>query len=179
MKRITVFSGSNRGARVEYTRAARALGRVLAHRGIGLVYGGSGKGTMGELARVTLEAGGEVIGVIPRLLVDREEAFVGLPDLRIVESLSQRKALMADLADGFIALPGGIGTLDEFFEMVSWTQLGLQRKRCGLLNVCGYYDRMVDFIDHAVREGFIRAEHRPIILVDASPERLLEKLEMS
>ncbi len=136
-------------------------------------------GTMGELARATLEAGGEVIGVIPRLLVDREEALVALPDLRIVESLSQRKALMADLADAFIAMPGGIGTLDEFFEMVSWTQLGLQRKGCGLLNVCGYYERLVGFLDHAVGEGFIRAEHRPIILVDASPQGLLEKLAIS
>ncbi len=136
-------------------------------------------GTMGELARATLEAGGEVIGVIPRLLVDREEALVGLPDLRIVESLPQRKALMADLADAFIAMPGGIGTLDEFFEMVSWTQLGLQRKRCGLLNVCGYYERLVGFLDYAVGEGFIRTEHRPIILVDASPKELLEKLAIS
>jgi len=134
---------------------------------------------MGELARVTLAAGGEVIGVIPRLLVDREDAFVGLPDLRIVESLSQRKALMADLADAFIALPGGIGTLDEFFEMVSWTQLGLQRKPCGLLNVCGYYDRLVAFLDHAVDEGFIRAEHRPLILAETTPEGLLGKLGLS
>ncbi len=136
-------------------------------------------GTMGELARATLEAGGEVIGVIPRLLVDREEALVGLPDLRIVESLSQRKALMADLADAFIAMPGGIGTLDEFFEMVSWTQLGLQHKRCGLLNVCGYYERLVSFLDHAVGEGFVRVEHRPIILVETSPKDLLEKLALS
>ena len=176
MKRVTVFCGSSHGAKVEYTQAAQTLGRALAHRGIDLVYGGSSIGTMGELARSALDAGGHVIGVIPRLLVDREVAFAALPDLRIVETMTERKLLMADLADAFITLPGGIGTMDEFFEMVSWTQLGLQQKRCGLVNVCGYYDRLVEFLKHAVDERFIRAESPPIILIDPSPEGLLDQL---
>ena len=177
MKRVTVFCGSNAGARPEYAHAARLLGHTVATRGIGLVYGGSSIGTMGILARAVLEAGGKVIGVIPRLLVEREVAFSELPDLRIVESMQERKSLMAELADAFIALPGGIGTLDEFFEMVSWTQLGIQRKPCGLLNVCGYYDRLIEFLDYAVHQQFIKREHRPIILVDKSPEGLLVLFE--
>ncbi len=172
-----MFCGSNVGARREYAHAARLLSRTLANRGLGLVYGGSGIGTMGILAQAMLDAGGEVIGVIPRLLVDREVAFSGLPDLRVVESMQDRKSLMAELADAFIALPGGIGTLDEFFEMVSWTQLGIQRKPCGLLNVCGYYDRLIAFLDHAVDQQFIRREHRPIILVDGNPKDLLTRFE--
>ncbi len=177
MKRVTVFCGSHPGSRPEYVQAAMQLALALASRGIGLVYGGSSVGTMGVLARAMLEAGGEVIGVIPRLLVEREVAFTGLPDLRIVESLSERKAQMAELADAFIALPGGIGTMDEFFEMVSWTQLGLQWKPCGLLNVCGYYDRLMAFLDHAVEQGFIKREHRSIMLVDEHPEGLLKQLQ--
>ncbi len=172
-----MFCGSNAGARPEYADAATALARVLVARGIGLVYGGSSIGTMGILAQATLDAGGQVIGVIPRLLVEREVALDELPDLRVVESMQERKSLMADLADAFIALPGGIGTLDEFFEMVSWTQLGIQRKPCGLLNVYGYYDRLIAFLDHAVDQQFIRREHRPIILVDKSPEGLLALFE--
>lgn len=177
MKRVTVFCGSNPGSSPDYAEAARRLARTLARRGLGLVYGGSGIGTMGVLARAMLEAGGEVIGVIPRLLVEREVALDALPDLRVVESLQDRKALMAELADAFIALPGGIGTLDEFFEMVSWTQLGLQRKPCGLLNVAGYYDRLAAFLDHAVAQGFVRPEHRPLIAMDETPEGLLERLQ--
>jgi uncharacterized protein (TIGR00730 family) len=173
VKRVTVFCGSNAGARPEYAHTARLLSRTLAERGIGLVYGGSSVGTMGILAQAMLDAGGEVIGVIPRLLVDQEVAFSGLPDLRVVESMQERKSVMAELADAFIALPGGIGTLDEFFEMVSWMQLGIQRKPCGVLNVCGYYDRLIAFLDHAVDQQFIRREHRPIILVEESPEPLL------
>ncbi len=178
MKRVTVFCGSNHGARPEYTLAARDLARVLVQRGIGLVYGGSSVGIMGELARAAVEAGGEVTGIIPRLLVEREVAFAGLPDLRVVGSMQERKALMAELADAFIGLPGGIGTLDEFFEMVSWTQLGLQQKPCGLLNVLGYYDRLIEFLDHAATEGFIRPEFRPIIQIDETPEGLLDRLEL-
>ncbi len=131
---------------------------------------------MGELARTAVGAGGEVIGVIPRLLVEREVAFTGLPDLRVVESMQERKAVMADLANAFIGLPGGIGTLDEFFEMVSWTQLGLQQKPCGLLNALGYYDRLIEFLDFAVEEGFIRSAFRPIIRADEDPEGLLDRL---
>jgi len=176
MKHVTVFCGSNHGARPEYTLAARRLAQVLVQRGIGLVYGGSSVGIMGELARAAVAAGGDVIGVIPRLLVEREVAFTGLRDLRVVESMQERKMLMADLADAFIALPGGIGTLDEFFEMASWTQLGLQQKPCGLLNMLGYYDKLIEFLDYAVEEGFIRPEFRPIIQVDETPEGLLDRL---
>ncbi|MDR7518818.1 MAG: TIGR00730 family Rossman fold protein [Armatimonadota bacterium] len=177
MKRVAVFCGSNPGTRPAYAEAARRLAQTLVRRGIGLVYGGSGIGTMGILARAAVEAGGEVIGVIPRLLVDREVALVSLPDLRIVDSMHERKALMAELADAFIALPGGIGTMDEFFEMVSWTQLGLQRKPCGLLDVCGYYRPLIAFLDHAVEQGFIKPEYRPIILTDDDPDGLLDRLE--
>jgi uncharacterized protein (TIGR00730 family) len=176
LRRVTVFCGSNAGARPEYTQAARDLGRLLAARGIGLVYGGSGIGTMRELAAAALDAGGEVVGVIPRLLVEREVAYRDLPDLRVVDSLHERKAMMADLGDAFIALPGGLGTLDEFFEVVSWAQLGLHQKPCGLLNVCGYYDRLIDFLDHAVRQQFVRAEYLRLIEIDDSAEGLLQRL---
>ncbi len=177
MKRVTVFCGSNLGSRPEYAEAARQLAAAMVSEGIGLAYGGSSVGTMGELARAMLQAGGEVIGVIPRLLVEREVAFTGLPDLRIVDSMHERKAQMAALADAFVALPGGIGTMDEFFEMVSWTQLGLHQKPCGLLNVCGYYDRLIGFVDHAVDQGFIKQAHRSIMVVDEDPGSLLRRLQ--
>jgi uncharacterized protein (TIGR00730 family) len=176
MRRVTVFCGSNQGARPEYAEAAAGFGRTLAGRGIELVYGGSSIGTMGVLARAVLEAGGAVVGVVPRLLVEREVAFRGLSDLRVVEGLAERKAVMAELADAFVALPGGFGTLDELFEMVTWGQLGLHRKPCGLLNVCGYYDRLLAFLEHAAEQQFIRAEHLATMLQDQSPERLLARL---
>ncbi len=176
MKRVTVFCGSNIGARPEYLRAARELGRVLVNRKIGLVYGGSGIGMMRELASAVLEAGGDVVGVIPRLLVDREVAYRTLPDLRVVDSMHERKAVMADLGDAFIAMPGGLGTLDEFFEIVSWAQLGMHQKPCGLLNVCGYYDRLIGFLDHAVEQQFIKPEYRLMIQVDETVEGLLDRL---
>ena len=175
-KRITVFCGSNLGARPEYALAARGLGRLLAQQKIGLVYGGSGIGTMRELAASALQAGGEVVGVIPRLLVEREIAFGELPDLRVVDSLHERKALMADLGDAFIAMPGGLGTLDEFFEIVSWAQLRIHEKPCGLLNICGYYDRLVEFLDHAVEQQFIKPENRSMIEIDETGEGLLDRL---
>jgi uncharacterized protein (TIGR00730 family) len=175
-KRVTIFCGSNVGARPEYVHAARGLGDLLARRKIGVVYGGSGIGTMRELAASALEAGGEVVGVIPRLLVEREVAYGALPDLRVVDSMHERKALMADLGDAFIAMPGGIGTLDEFFEIVSWAQLGVHAKPCGLLNVCGYYDRLIGFLDHAVEQQFIRPENRRMIEVDETAEGLLRRL---
>jgi uncharacterized protein (TIGR00730 family) len=152
------------------------LGRTLARRQIELVYGGSSIGTMGVLARAVLEAGGHVIGVVPRLLMEREIAYVGLPDLRVVEGLSERKAVMAELADVFVALPGGFGTLDELFEMVTWNQLGLQQKPCGLLNVCGYYDNLIGFLEHAAQQQFIRPEHLASVIRDQSPEELLVRL---
>jgi uncharacterized protein (TIGR00730 family) len=175
MNRICVFCGSSPGARPEYVTAARQLGRTLAGKGIGLVYGGAKVGTMGQLASAALEAGGEVIGVIPQDLVKKEVAFTELENLHVVGSMHERKARMVDLADGFIALPGGLGTFEEFFEALTWAQLGLHHKPCGLLNVCGYYDRLIAFLDHAVAEQFVRAEYRAMALVDEEPDRLLAK----
>ena len=177
MDRICVFCGSSPGARPEYVRAAVQLGETLATRGITLVYGGARVGTMGQLARAALAAGGEVIGVIPRRLVDMEVAYTGLPDLRVVGSMHERKATMADLADAFIALPGGLGTIEEFFEVLTWAQLGMHRKPCGLLNVCGYYDGLIAFLDHAVAERFVEGAHREMVRIAESAEALLEAFE--
>lgn len=177
MKRICVFCGSSPGARPEYLQAAQQLGYALANRNIGLVYGGGKVGIMGQIAESVLENGGEVIGVIPKGLVERELAFTDLLDLRVVNSMHERKALMADLSDGFIALPGGLGTIEEFFEVVTWSQLGIHPKPCGLLNVEQYFDRLMAFLDHTVNEKFVDLEHRSMILVDEDPERLLQKFE--
>ncbi|MGE5206334.1 MAG: TIGR00730 family Rossman fold protein [Chlamydiota bacterium] len=173
MKRICVFCGSNDGARPEYLAAAQNLGRALAERSIGLVYGGAGVGLMGAVADAVLAAGGEVIGVMPRSLVDREVAHRKLCDLRVVGSMHERKALMAELADAFIALPGGLGTLEEFFEVWTWAQLGEHMKPLGMLNVAGYYDPLLAFFDHLVRERFIRPEHRAMVLVEEEAGALL------
>jgi uncharacterized protein (TIGR00730 family) len=175
MKRICVFCGSSPGARPEYVAAARRLGRTLASKGIGLVYGGAKVGTMGQLAKAALEAGGEVIGVIPERLVAKEVAFTELADLQIVGSMHERKARMVELSDGFIALPGGLGTFEEFFEALTWAQLGLHHKPCGLLNVCSYYDKLIAFLDHAVAQQFVKLEYRAMVLVDEDPTTLLEK----
>lgn len=177
MKRLCVFCGSSLGDRPEYAQAARQLGRVLASKNLGLVYGGASVGLMGEVANAVLQEGGEVVGVIPKVLVKREIAHTGLSDLRIVGSMHERKALMADLSDGFIALPGGIGTLDELFEVLTWAQLGMHRKPCGLLNVCQYYRSLIDFLDYAVSQRFLKDQHRLMMLVDESPEALLKKFE--
>ncbi|MEN4099329.1 MAG: TIGR00730 family Rossman fold protein, partial [Anaerolineaceae bacterium] len=155
MKRICVFCGSSPGARPEYLDAAAALGQALARRGLGLVYGGGRLGLMGAIARAALAAGGEVTGVIPRGLVEREVGFTELNDLRVVESMHERKALMIELSDGFIALPGGLGTIEEFFEALTWGQLGLHQKPCGLLNVSGYFDHLVAFLDNVRAEQFV------------------------
>jgi uncharacterized protein (TIGR00730 family) len=176
MKRICVYCGSSSGARQAYTHAAQALGKSLVRRGLGLVYGGSDVGLMGTLADTVLSQGGEVIGVIPEPLVAKEVAHRGLTDLRIVHSMHERKAMMAELADAFIAMPGGFGTLEEFSEIVTWIQLGLHRKPCGLLNVEGYYDGLLAFLNHAVAEGFIHADYRAVVLTDAEPEALVEKI---
>ena len=152
------------------------MGKLLASRGIGLVYGGGNVGLMGVIADAVLAAGGDVIGVIPQSLADREIAHTGITDLRIVDSMHTRKAMMADLSDAFIAMPGGVGTFEEFFEAVTWTQLGLHRKPCGLLNVGGFYSPLEAFIDQAVAEGFIRPIHRAAIVVDSDPVRLLDRL---
>ena len=178
MKRICVFCGSSPGARPAYAVAARGVGHALVETGIDLVYGGAGVGLMGILAQSVLDAGGRVTGVIPRLLAGKEVAFTRLEDLRIVESMHERKALMADLSDGFIALPGGIGTIEEFVEVLTWSQLGIHDKPCGLLNSDGYYDRLLGFFDHMVEEGFIRSEHRDTIVVDADPALLLMKMSL-
>jgi uncharacterized protein (TIGR00730 family) len=175
MQRLCVFCGSSPGANSQYAELARHLGALLARRGLGLVYGGGNVGLMGLLADAVVRGGGQVIGVIPQSLVDREVAHSGLSDLRVVGSMHERKALMAELADGFVALPGGIGTLEEFCEILTWAQLGLHQKPCGLINVAGYFDRLMGFLDHAVSERFLRPEHRAMVLVEADPETLLDR----
>lgn len=177
MRRVCVFSGSSSGNRPEYEAAAVELGRELVARGLGLVYGGAGVGLMGVVADSVLADGGEVIGVIPQQLVDREVAHEGLSDLRIVGSMHERKALMADLADGVVALPGGFGTLEELTEAITWSQLGLQDKACGLLDVAGFYQPLLAFIEHGVREGFIRAENRDLVVVEQVPAMLLDAMD--
>ena len=176
MKRLCVFCGSSTGSNPAYAEAAVTLGTLLAKRGIGLVYGGGNVGLMGVIADAALAAGGEVIGVIPKSLADREVAHHGVTDLRIVDSMHTRKAMMADLSDAFLAMPGGVGTFEEFFEAITWTQLGLHRKACGLLNVAGFYTPLAVFIDQAVSEGFIKPVHRAAIVVDDNSERLLNSL---
>lgn len=177
MQSVCVFSGSNVGARPDYVEAARALGSELASRQLRMVYGGAAVGLMGEMATAALAAGGEVIGVIPRHLVDVEIAHKGLSDLRVTDSMHARKALMSELSDGFVALPGGYGTLEEFAEVVTWSQLGLQSKPCGLLDIAGFYSRFLGFLDHAESEQFIKAEHRQLVLSDIDPAALLDRME--
>ena len=176
MKRICVFCGSSLGNRSEYSEAAVTLGGLLAKRNIALVYGGGNVGLMGVIADAVLEAGGEVIGVIPHALAQREIAHDRVTHLHVVDSMHERKAMMADLADAFIAMPGGVGTFEEFFEAVTWTQLGLHRKPCGLLNAAGFYTPLAAFIDQAVSQGFIKPVHRASIIVDDNAERLLDTL---
>lgn len=176
MKRLCVFCGSSVGNNPAYVEAATTLGTLLANRGVGLVYGGGNVGLMGVIADAALAAGGEVIGVIPRALADREVAHHGVTDLRVVDSMHTRKAMMADLSDAFLAMPGGVGTFEEFFEAITWTQLGLHRKACGLLNVAGFYTPLALFIDQAVTDGFIKPVHRAAIIVDDDPARLLDTL---
>jgi uncharacterized protein (TIGR00730 family) len=159
-----------------YAEAAEALGRLLVKRGMGLVYGGGKVGLMGTIADAVLAGGGEVVGVIPRALVLKEVAHEKLSELRIVDSMHERKALMADLADGFIALPGGYGTLDEFCEILTWAQLGLHQKPCGVLNVGGYYDHFIQLLDHAVQEEFLKRAHRAILLTERDGETLLDAM---
>jgi uncharacterized protein (TIGR00730 family) len=178
MRHLCVFCGSSAGNRLEYAEAATQLGRLLAERGLGLVYGGGHVGLMGVLADAVLAAGGEVIGVIPQALVDRELAHRGLTELHVVVTMHQRKALMADRADAFMALPGGFGTCEEFFEMLTWGQLGIHDKPISLLNVAGFFDPLLAWIDRSLAEGFLRPEHRRLLLVSESPARLLEQLSV-
>jgi len=174
---VCVFAGSSPGARPEYAAAARRLGRSLAGEGISVVYGGGSVGLMGVLADEVLAGGGSVIGVIPRALYEREVGHDGLTELRVVESMHERKAQMADLADAFIALPGGMGTLEELFETLTWGQLGYHDKPCGLLNVAGYWDGILAALDRAVGERFLAEEHRRMLLVEEEPAALLKLLQ--
>jgi uncharacterized protein (TIGR00730 family) len=176
IKRVLVFCGSSPGARPEYAQAAGELGALIARRGLGLVYGGASVGLMGAVADGALAAGGEVIGVIPRQLVKREIAHTGLTDLREVGTMHERKALMAELSDAVIALPGGTGTLDELFELFTWSQLGLHRMPIGLLDVAGYWQPLLAMLDHMVAERLLRSEHRETLLVDTDPAALLDRL---
>ena len=177
VKRICVFCGSNSGVNAAFAEAARAMGELLPRRGLGLVYGGGNVGLMGLLADTALAGGGEVVGVIPKAMVEKELAHQGLTKLHVVHSMHERKALMAELADAFIALPGGFGTLDEFCEVLTWAQLGLHLKPCGLLNVAGFYDAFLAQIDNAVQARFIRPEHRSLVLAEREPEALLAGFE--
>jgi uncharacterized protein (TIGR00730 family) len=165
------------GARPEYAQAARELGRLLAARRLRTVYGAGNIGLMGVLADAALEAGGDVVGVIPQALVARELAHNGVTELRVVDSMHQRKALMADLADAFIALPGGIGTLEELCEVLTWLQLGIHSKPCGLLNVAGYFEPLLAMLDRAVDERFLRPQHRSLLQVATDPVELLDRLQ--
>lgn len=177
MKRICVFCGSGRGSGEQYMDAARNLGLSLLNHNLSLVYGGASVGLMGIIADTFLENNGEVVGVIPKALFDKEVACTRLTDLRVVNTMHERKSLMAELSDGFIALPGGLGTIEEFFEVLTWAQLGIHEKPCGLLNVNGYFDRLTDFLDHAVSQGFIEKECRSMILMDEDPGALLQKMK--
>ena len=174
---LCVFCGANHGRRPAYREAAHHLGQLLAQRGITLVYGGGNVGLMGTLADACLAGGGRVIGVIPRALAEKEIAHAGLTEMHIVGTMHERKALMADLANGFLTLPGGFGTWDEFCEALTWTQLGLQNKACSFLNVEGYYDALFQLVERAAEDGFIRAEHRELLLVDSDAARLLDRLQ--
>ena len=179
MRQICVFCGSSKGRsnNAIYVDAAQQMGLALVRRSIGLVYGGGNIGLMGSLADTVLEAGGRVTGVIPQALLDLEVGHAGLTELHVVESMHERKAMMAELSDGFVAMPGGYGTLDEFCEVVTWAQLGIHRKPCALLNVEGYYDHLLALFDHATAEGFVDPIHRSLVLEDSDPERLLDRMD--
>ena len=175
LRSVCVFCGSNSGARGIYAEAARAVGHAIARRGLNLVYGGAAVGLMGALADAALAAGGTVIGVIPKALVEREIAHSGLSEMHEVRSMHERKAMMADRSDAFLALPGGAGTLEETFEAWTWAQLGHHEKPVGLLNVDGFFDALLTFLDHQCRERFIRPEHRDMLVVASDPEELLDR----
>lgn len=176
MKRICVFCGSRPGANEEYSRRAKQVGAALARRGVGLVYGGSRLGLMGDVAHAALEAGGEVIGVIPDKLLGRERAMTSLTEMRVVNNMAERKMMMSDLSDAFIALPGGFGTLDELFEVVTLAQIGLQVKPVGLLNTCGFYDHLLTFVDRTISDGFVLSENRALLRVNNDVDALIDEL---
>lgn len=174
--RLCVFCGSNAGQDPVYMETARLLGETLARNGIGLVYGGASVGLMGAVADAVLGKGGHVIGVMPQALVDKEIAHTGLSDLRVVGSMHERKALMAELSDGFIALPGGLGTFEELFEVWTWAQLGYHKKPCALLNVSGFYDKLAHFLDDVVERGFVKPVHRAMLIVKDEPAALIDAI---
>ena len=176
LKRICVFCGSSTGLSPVFRETAKAVGQLLAEKRIGVVYGGGQVGLMGAVADAALEAGGEVIGVIPKSLFEKEIAHAGLRQLCVVSSMHERKALMADLSDAFIALPGGFGTFEEFLEVVTWSQLGIHRKPCGLLNVSGFFDALLSLCDHAVDNGFIRDVDRALVISDSDPIGLIDRI---
>jgi uncharacterized protein (TIGR00730 family) len=176
LRSVTVYCGSNPGADPAYAEATRALARLVAGSGMRVVYGGGHVGLMGVLADAAMEAGGEVVGVMPQALIDREIGHRGLTDLRVVASMHERKALMAELGDAFIALPGGIGTLEELIEVYTWSQLGIHRKPLGVLNVNGYYDGLAGFLDDMVDARFMRSQQREVLIFDSDPETLLTRL---
>lgn len=175
MNRLAVFCGSKDGAHPVFREEAGKLGQALAAHGIGLVYGGSRVGTMGAVADATLTAQGQAIGVLPHFLQEKELAHPGLTELHLVHSMHERKAKMSELADGFIILPGGPGTMEEFFEVFTWAQLGLHEKPCGVLNIDGYYDPLIALFDTMERQGFLIPEHRAMLIVESDPDRLLER----
>jgi uncharacterized protein (TIGR00730 family) len=177
MKRICVYCGSSPGKLTDYRDAARMLGHELAARGLGLVYGGASIGVMGAVADAVLEKDGEAIGVIPFALATREVAHRGLNELIVVDSMHERKAKMAELSDGFVALPGGWGTIEEIFEMLTWAQLGFHQKPCGLLNISGYYDHLYTFLKHAFDQHFVREEFRPMIMMEQTAAALLDRYQ--
>lgn len=176
MKRICVYCGSNPGSRPEYVHSAKALGRLLAQRNIEVVYGGAEVGLMGAVASATLAEGGKVIGIIPESFADKV-CHTQLSNLEVVPTMHDRKTRMFELSDAFIALPGGIGTLEETFEIMTWSQLGFHSKPCGLLNISGYFDGIINFLDHSVNQQFVRREHRDMVLVDTQPQGLLHQFE--
>ncbi len=177
MRSVCIFCGSSDGIRPAYQAAARQMAEVIVRRGLRLVYGGGRVGLMGTLADAALAAGGKVIGVIPEALVSKELAHTGLSDLRIVGSMHERKALMADLSDGFITMPGGFGTLEEFLEVLSWAQLSIHTKPCGLLDIENYYGPLIELFDRAVAEGFVLPGHRALVLTEPDPDLLLDMME--
>ncbi len=176
MKKICVYCGSSPGERPEYIEMARKLGREMARREIGLVYGGASIGVMGAIADAVLDSGGEVTGVIPRALMDKEISHAGLTRLKLVETMHERKMAMAGAADGFIALPGGLGTIEELFEILTWSQLEFHKKPCALLDICGYYEHLRRFLNHAENEGFVKNTHRGMLITDSNPAGILDKM---
>ncbi len=177
MNRLCVYCGSSPGTGDDYVSAARELGKLLLRQEIDLVYGGSNLGLMGTIADTVLEGGGKVTGIIPQALHGKEIAHEGLTELHVVDSMHERKSLMAVLSDGFVAMPGGFGTLEEIIEVITWGQLGFHDKPCGLLNIAGYFDHLLAFLDHSATQGFLHPQHRSMLLVASTPAGLLEKFE--